>query len=297
MADRHTNETALQRTYRAFETLIAEEDAALDLAQAALLIASMEYPDLDMAYYLEQLDVLARRVRMVLALPEPDILPQLPPQIEPLAVIKALNRVLFCEEHFHGNVTDYRNPANSFFNKVLEEHRGIPITLSLLYMEVAKRVGIQIDGVGLPFHFLVRCHLSHGIIYIDPFENGQFLSERDCRELIRQKARGRIKFHAQWFEPVSHKRFLVRMLNNLKHIYLQAEDYTRALSICNLIILLLPDAAMEQRDRGVIHLQLKHYARALHDLTTYIESAPQAEDHDEILDYIKTIRQIMAMMN
>jgi regulator of sirC expression with transglutaminase-like and TPR domain len=297
MADRYPKDAAQQRTYRAFEALITGEDAAIDLAQAALLIASIEYPDLDMAHYVAQLDALARRVRTILALPSPDALPQLPAEMDPLTVIEALNAVLFDEEQFHGNKEDYYNPDNSFFNKVLEERAGIPITLSLLYMEVGKRVGIQIDGIALPFHFMVRCRPAQELIYIDPYERGLLLNEQECRDRLRLMAKGKIKIHAHWFEPISHKLFLSRMLRNLKKCYLDGEDYERTLVVCDLIILLIPHFASEWRDRGVIHLQLKHYARALHDLTTYLELAPQADDRSEILNHIKTIRQLMAMMN
>ena len=301
MADRFPKETAKQRTYRAFEALVTGDDAAIDLAQAALLIASTAYPDLDMAHYITQLDLLARRVRALLELPEQEVQPTLPENIDPLTILHALNQVLFTEEQFPGNHADYTNPENSFFNRVLENHTGIPITLSLLYMEVGRRVGIQLDGAGLPYHFMVRCRLPERIIYIDTFEGGLFFSEQECRERIRQMAEhiagGRIKFHAQWFAPITHKQLLFRMLNNLKQIYLRNEDYTHALTICDLMVLLMPQAAPERRDRGTIHLQLKHYARALHDLMVYLELAPTAKDRVEIQNHIKSIRQIMAMLN
>src|SRR5947209_10310805 len=136
MEESFPQDTTEQSAYRAFEALVVGEDATIDLAQAALLIACIEYPDLDIAYYLDQLDALARRVRALLALPGPDLLPQLPAEIEPLDVLHALNTVLFKQEQFHGNRTDYYNMANSFLNKVLEAHTGIPISLSVLYMEV-----------------------------------------------------------------------------------------------------------------------------------------------------------------
>jgi regulator of sirC expression with transglutaminase-like and TPR domain len=297
MAESFPQDTAEQRAYRAFEALIARDDAAIDLAQAALLIACIEYPDLDMAYYLAQLDALARRVRAELALPGPDVLPELLREIEPLAVINALNEVLFRQERFRGNQEDYYNPANSFLNKVLEEHTGIPISLSVLYMEVSRRVGLPLDGIGLPFHFMVRCCLPESCIYIDAFDDGKLLSEQECRERIYQAAGGKVKIYARWFEPVSHKQLLSRMLLNLKHIYLHQEAYARMIAVCDRLLLLDPRSATEWRDRGMIHLQLKQYGRALRDLRTYMELAPQAQDRDEILGHIKTIRQMIAMMN
>src|SRR5947209_5218030 len=297
MAEPFPQDTTEQSAYRAFEALLAAEDTAIDLTQAALLIACIEYPDLDMAHYTAQLAELARRVRTLLALPDPDVLPQLPSEIEPLAVIHALNDVLFEQEQFHGNRTDYYNPANSFLNKVLEEHTGIPISLSVLYMEVGRRVGLHLDGIGLPYHFVVGCRSPKGYVYIDVFDGGTLLNEQQCRERIYRMRGGKIKIQAQWFEPVSHKQLLFRMLQNLKQIYLSNEAYTRVLAVCDRLLLLDPKLAVEWRDRGMVHLQLKRYGRALSDLKAYLELAPRAKDRDEILGHIKEIRQMISMMN
>ncbi len=297
MAEPFPQDTTEQSAYRAFEALVAEEDMAIDLTQATLLIACIEYPDLDMAHYTAQLDAFARRVRALLALPDHDVLPQLPSEVEPLAVIHALNGVLFEQERFHGNRTDYYNPANSFLNKVLEEHTGIPISLSVLYIEVGRRVGLHIDGIGLPYHFVVRCRSSEGYVYIDVFDGGRLLDEQQCRELIYRMRGRKVKIQAHWFEPVSHKQLLFRMLQNLKHIYLRNEAYTQVLAVCNRLLLLDPGLALEWRDRGMVHLQLKHYGRALSDLKTYLKLAPRARDRDEIIGHIKTIRQMISMMN
>lgn len=297
MTDPYAKNTAQQRTYRAFAALLAGDDEAIDLVQAALLIASTQYPDLDMAYYTAQLDSLAQRVRTALALPAPNLQPALPEGIEILRVIEAMNKILFEEEQFRGNRDDYHNPNNSLLNKVLEEHAGIPVTLSLIYAEVGKRVGIQIDGIGVPYHFLVRCQSPQGFIYIDPYEGGRQMSERGCRERIRQIAQHRIRFHSQWLEPFTRRHWLMRILNNLKRIYINQDDYDRALTICDLLILLNPRTAEEWRDRGLIRLQLKHYSRAIKDLKAYTELAPEASDRYEILNYIKTARQMLAMLN
>jgi regulator of sirC expression with transglutaminase-like and TPR domain len=198
----YSKNTAQERTYRAFEALITGNENSIDLAEAALLIASIEYPDLDRTFYLRQLDELARQVRAVLDLPYPETLPQLPEEIDPLRVLEAMNRVIFEKEQFHGNRQDYSSPDNSFFNKVLENRAGIPITLSLLYIEVGRRVGVTIEGIGLPWHFVVRYCLPQEIIYIDVFNQGHFMDERACRDMIRNMAQTRIRMHAEWFEPV-----------------------------------------------------------------------------------------------
>ena len=298
MAEQHSEHTAQQRAYRELAEIVAKEDAEIDLTQAALLIATIAYPDLDSARYLTQLSELAQRVRSVLALPSPAEMPELPDDIDPLAVITAMNTVLFEQEDFHGNYSDYYNPNNSFLNQVLEQKTGIPITLSLLYIEVGKRVGIQLDGIGLPFHFVVGCRLSDGNTwYIDPFERGQLMSEQQCRIHIRRLAGGKIRFHAHWFHPVTHKQLLIRMLTNLKNSYMHHENFPLALAVCDRLVLLAPTVAQERRDRGIVHLQLKHYVRALYDLKAYTEMAPEAEDRKEMLEYIRTLRQTISMMN
>ena len=297
MTEAFPNDTPQQRAFRAFETLVAGEDMAIDLSLAALLIANLEYPRLDIAHYMAQLDSLAERVRALLGLTGAGTPEHLPVNMDVPAVIAAMNTVLFGEEHFHGNTEDYYNSSNSFLNEVLERHTGIPIALSLLYMEVGRRVGVWFDGIGLPFHFVVGCRFQQKRIYIDPFESGRVLSEQECRTRVREVIGKKDKIPTQWFEPVSRKYLLIRMLNNLKHIYLHSEDYARALRICDCILVLAPRSPQERRDRGVIYLQLKRYGRALHDLAAYLQLAPQAEDHDEIQRQVKIIRQILAMMN
>jgi regulator of sirC expression with transglutaminase-like and TPR domain len=164
-------------------------------------------------------------------------------------------------------------------------------------MEVSRRVGLQIDGIGLPFHFMVRCSSPDGYIYIDVFDDGELLNEQQCRERIYRIGGRKIKIPARLFEPVAHKQLLARMLQNLKHIYLHKEEYTRVLAVCDRLLLLDPSSAVERRGRGMVHLQLKHYGRALSDLKTYLELVPRAEDRDEILGHIKMIRQMISMMN
>jgi regulator of sirC expression with transglutaminase-like and TPR domain len=293
--------TPQQRALHAFADLVAGPDASIDLAQAALLIACSEYAELVPARYLQQIDELAQRVRTLLGLAPPlaggSAAPPAQDAQQLLDVIGALNEVLFQQERFQGNREDYYNPANSFLNDVLERHTGLPITLSLLYIEVGRRVGVRFEGIGLPFHFVVGCLLPQGRIYIDPFEAGRIYNARECRERVRRMPGNRGKLYAQWFEPIGARNLLARLLNNLKHIYITAEDYARALVMCDHLVLLLPQAPLERRERGAVHLQLKHYTRALQDLSAYAELAPAGQDTEEIRRQIKTLRQIIAKMN
>jgi regulator of sirC expression with transglutaminase-like and TPR domain len=297
MAEESPRDTPQQRARKAFEALIAGDDDAIDLAQAALLIACEEYPDLNIARYMAKLNHLALVVLDVFGLSITELQAEIPTQLPPERILEAMNYVLFELEHFQGNSADYYNPRNSFLNDVLDQHTGIPITLSLLYMEVGKRLGLQIDGIGLPWHFIVRCRLPSDVIYIDPFTGGRILTEHDCHELVQRNAKSKVKFNPYWLEPVSKKQLLLRLLGNLKHIYIIQTDYVRALSICDRILLLALDSPTERRDRGAIHLQLKHYSRALRDLKAYIALAPHANDVNRIQRQIREIHQMLALLN
>ena len=289
---------ARQRVRRAFITLITEEDTSIDLARAALLIAAEEYPALDLDLYLARLAELAERVRGHLESQESALSETPTTMDEYLVVLHAMNTVLFEQERFRGNRIDYYNPQNSFLNRVLERRLGIPLTLSLVYMEVGKRLGLRIEGVGMPFHFMVRCSPGGAApLYIDPYEKGKFLNAQECRLRLAQIFKDEKDFDPTWLEPLSSRQFLTRMLTNLKHIYLHKGDYQRALMASDRILLLNPAQAVELRDRGIVHFHLKQYARAIHDLGTYIELAPQADDIEEVRKQIKIIRQLIAMMN
>lgn len=285
---------ARQRARQAFTTLILGDEASIDLAHAALLIAAEEYPNLDLSQYMTRLEDLAAQVRQRL---EKQPASQPTTINECFDILHAMNGVLFGQERFRGNRIDYYNPQNSFLNRVLERRLGIPLTLSLVYIEVGKRLGLHIAGVGMPFHFIVRCELLESSIYIDPYEKGKFLSEQDCRQRLAQVFKNPEDFDPTWLEPLSSRQLLVRMLANLKHIYIHKGDFQRALMACDRILLLNPTLPVELRDRGVVHFHLKHYSRAIHDLGTYIELAPLADDVEEVRQQVKIIRQLIAMMN
>ncbi|HTI15463.1 MAG TPA: transglutaminase-like domain-containing protein [Dictyobacter sp.] len=295
MSEQFSRDTQYERIYHAFAALLDADDEAIDLTHAALLMASIEYPDVDFAPTLAYLDLLAQRTRAILS-PSTEQTTAIEPQA-PFAVVEALNTVLFEEEQFHGNQEDYYNLNNSFLNKVIELRTGIPITLSLLYMEVARRVGVHIDGIGAPYHFLVRYQGQEGIIYIDPFLQGMIMSEESCRERLRKLTQYQSEFQEKWLQPVSHRYLLLRILNNLKRIYINDDQFQSALAICNLILLIAPHEDHARRERGYIHIQLKHYSRALRDLTTYLDAHPDTDDRYELRNQIKSLRNIIALLN
>jgi regulator of sirC expression with transglutaminase-like and TPR domain len=301
MEDQDNIPTPQQRARKAFEALFAGGDVAIDLGRAALLIASEEYPDLDIAHYLAQLDVLAMQVRAALGIAdvsEDADLTRALQERDPYSIIKAINEVLFVQERFRGSSkADYYNPRNSFLNDVLERRIGIPITLSLVYMEVGRRLGVQIDGIGLPFHFIVGYRLPEGRIYIDAYEQGRILTEEDCRLRMNRIFKGKAHFNRRWLQPVSHRQLLVRMLDNLKYIYMSRGDDKRALSVCDRLVLLAPNSAIERRDRGRLYIHLKMYGRALRDLKMYLELASEGEDVEEVQKQVNALRQFIAMMN
>ncbi len=276
------------------------DDAAIDLGRAALLIAAEEYPDLDIAHYLAQLDVLAMQARAALGVADLEgaELSRALQERDPLSIIEAINQVLFVQEHFRGSSkADYYNPRNSFLNDVLERRIGIPITLSLVYMEVGRRLGVQIDGIGMPLHFLVAYRLSERRIYIDAYEQGRILTEKDCQERVQRMFKGKVHFNQRWLQPISHRQILVRMLDNLKYIYIARGDDKRALAVCDRLVLLAPRSAIERRDRGRLYIHLKMYGRALRDLKIYLELASEGEDVEEVQKQVSALRQFIAMMN
>src|SRR6266850_1134007 len=203
----------------------------LDLARAALLIASEQYPGLDILRYVAKFEVMAAAVR-----------PAVTTTDDPTLKIEYLNAYLFEERGFRGNAEEYYDPRNSFLNDVVDRGLGIPITLSILYMEVGRRVG-------MPGHFIMQYAEPEEDIYIDPFNRGRMLSRQACEELIQQLYGEPVPFHETFLAPVSKKQILARMLMNLKAIYIQAKDYLKALSVVERLLSIQPDAEQEMKDR------------------------------------------------
>lgn len=273
---------------RAFAALVALPDGAIDLAQAALLIAREEYPDLDVGQYLTRLDQMAETLRSRLRGGEVFT-----------SQIAHLNRLLFDEIGFRGNLEEYYDPRNSFLNDVLDRRVGIPISLSAIYLEVARRIGCPLAGVSFPGHFLVRYMGREATteILIDPFNRGAILTEAECRRRIEEMYQGRVAFRSEFLKRARTRQILERMLYNLKAIYEGQRDYHRALKIQQLLVCVHPEGPREIRDRGLIHYRLALLAQAVEDLKAYVEAAPQAPDTDEIRHRLHELQRLAPRMN
>jgi regulator of sirC expression with transglutaminase-like and TPR domain len=251
------------------------------LAKAALYIAQEEYPQLDIPAHLAMLDRMADTLRQ-----------QLPATPYPMKIIRTINRYLFDELNFRGNDLDYYDPRNSFLNEVLTRRVGIPITLSLVYLELAKRIGFPMAGVGMPGHFLIRPTLEEMAIFVDPFHRGEILFEQDCHDRFQQMFGDSARLEPQHLEHITPATFLVRLLTNLKMIYLQQRNVPKALDAINRILLIHPEAVAEWRDRGLINYQQGRLDAALLDLERYLYESPEASDAYEIRRVIQQIERV-----
>ena len=265
---------------RRFAALAERAQGEFRLAEGALLIAQEEYPDLDVAGYLQRLDVMAEAVSAHLGL-----------EIDPQRIVAQLNTYLFDEQGFRGNLEDYYDARNSFVNDVLERKTGIPITLSVVYIELARQVGLPIVGVGMPGHFLVRYSAQPTVFWIDPFHRGQLLTQEDCQQLLERMYGEALAWSDAYIEPVSDHAILQRMLYNLKAIYVHQGDHRRALRVVERLLLLRPDGLTEVRDRGLLRAQLGSLEAALDDLQHYLQLSPEAADAALIAQHITTLRQ------
>ena len=272
-----------------FQQIVSGPDEEINLAEAALLIASEEYPDLDIAAYLARLDEMAATLKR-----------RLRADISPADTIVALNRFLFVEYGFTGNAADYYDPRHSFLNEVLDRKRGIPLTLALVYIEISRRIGLPVQGVSFPAHFLVKCRLGEGTVVLDPYAKGISLSLDDLKQRIKSLRNG-VELPqssiAEMLAAASNKDILVRMLRNLKGIYSHRKQWLKALAATDRIVTIVPDLADEYRDRGMIYLSLECFRAALFDLQAYIKMLPEAADADTIRQKVVELQAVAARLN
>lgn len=274
---------------QAFAALVGKDvpDEQIDLARAALVIAQTEYPNLDIDMYMSRIDALARSVR--------SLIPDLGDVGES---ISALNRIMFETEGFRGNRDDYYDPRNSFLNDVLDRKVGIPITLAVVYMEVARRIGFPLVGVGMPGHFLLKHYDVEGRqIIIDPFNQGSILSDAECQHRLDEIYSGQLPLQPEYLEAVTRRQILIRMLNNLRGIYVSVRNFKKALPIVDLILAIYPRSPEDVKQRAMLRHNQGQFRGALQDLDDYMKMSPEASDADEIRQMATSIRRVLAMMN
>jgi len=247
-----------------------------ELAPAALAIARVEYPTLDVEGYLDAIDRMgddaAARVSQA--------------GVRGQDAIQVLNEYLYDDQRFTGNRERYDDPRNSFLNEVIDRRTGIPISLAVVYLEIARRAGVAVDGVNFPGHFLVRAsderprlRVGGEVVIVDPFHGGALLSELDCREMLRQHVGEDAAFDRDLLRPATRHQIVVRMLVNLKRLYVRMRSFPQARFAADLLLSVDPSAVSELRDRGLLAYHLQDFSAALRDLETYLRLRPrQAEE-------------------
>ncbi len=262
-----------------FEKILSEKEEKIDLARACLLIAQDAYPELDVERYMGEIESLALRLRTRL---------KNVGGVEERVI--ALNEFLYEDLGYWGNTDDYYDPRNSYLNEVIDRKTGIPITLAILYMEIGRRIGLPLEGVSFPGHFLVRLRLRGGVLIFDPFSGGAPQSEPELRQRLQRVIPEGVAADVsvaelpleQFLEPASNRQILARVLRNLKGIYRESDKPERLLQVLNRMLVVSPDAAAELRDRGFVYQRLECWRPALQDLTDYLQRDPEAADLDVV---------------
>jgi len=258
---------------------VSQADEEVNLARAALMVAREEYPQLSEERHLGQLDLLAEETR-----------DRLNDENAPLLVLHELLNSLHERQGFRGNREAYYDPRNSFLNDVLDRRLGIPLTLGIVVLEVGWRLGLPLEGVNFPGHFLVRFKGDAFNLLVDPYDGGAVRFEDEAQELLDRVYGGMIRVHDSFLKAATKREMLVRLLMNLKSLYLNVQDHPRALSVVERILLIRPIAAGEIRDKGVILARLGRKGEALEQLKAYLNVAPDAADSHRILEMVEELK-------
>jgi regulator of sirC expression with transglutaminase-like and TPR domain len=266
---------------RLFTSQIQRPEEGLEMDLAALYLAGEEYPVLDVRAYRSQLDTLAAEVRDASA-----------DATNERSLVDALSRHLFDQAGFTGNIDNYNSADNNYLNRVLDTHTGMPVTLSLIYLEIGKRLGIRCHGVGLPGHFLVW--LDELDLYLDPFNQGRLLSAADCRRLVQDTMGPHFPWREEYLAPYRKRDILYRMLNNLKGIYFNAGDYRRATGCLERIALISPSASRLNRDLCWCYANTRQYQSAIHHLELYLQSTWPSQEFSEFKHQVESLWSAIA---
>lgn len=271
-----------RRDWEQFLAVARLPDEQIELARAALLLATFEDPALDIEHELGLLDSLATVAAT-----------RMGNERDPFGSVNALSEYLFDEVGFRGNEEDYYDPRNSYLNQVLKRRLGIPITLSLVYIETGTRLGIPLVGVGIPGHFLVR-HRDVEDLIVDPFHAGILLSQRECADRLRQSVGEGTAWDKSYLAPIGNREYIARMVRNLKGCFLRLHDYPQALRMFEWLLHMDPPAPVDQRERGVVRLRLGEYQEAVDDLRAYLAAEPDSPEADAVQQLIDRVKRRMA---
>ena len=267
-----------------FATLV-QSDAQFPLLEAVASLAQDEYPELDVQQVLGDVDQLLARVQR-----------RLPADAAALHRLRVLNQFFFVDLGFGGNVNDFYDPDNSYLHAVLRTRRGIPISLAVLWMELAQGLRLDARGVGFPGHFMVKVHLPKGQVVLDPFTGHSLSREQLAERLEPYRRRSADDEDAEvplglYLQTASPREILARMLRNLKEIHRAQEDWGRLVPVLDRLIVLQPDAWPEYRDRGLAHAALGHKQQAVPDLEAYLRHTDAGQDLDAITDRVAELKR------
>jgi regulator of sirC expression with transglutaminase-like and TPR domain len=269
-----------------FVQMIQRPDPAIDLARTALLVAAESDPNVDVDGELATIESWAEELKR-----------RLDPDWNNLQKLARLRSFVYEDLGFRGDRAHYFSPSNSLLHEVMRRRLGIPLTLSILFMELGWRIGIPFEGVGFPGHFLVRLAGEPRDLLLDPFRRGMSVHEEDCRKMLLDTSGGKLPFDTRLLASVGKREMILRLLNNLKGAYLRSGDDALALAAVDRLLVLDPDDIDEIRDRGLLLFRLHRYGAALDGLRTYLQRAPQARDREAMERHIESLRQILSTMN
>lgn len=265
-----------------FDPLVAEwvsfvRNPNFNLVEKCLKFAQIiEYPDLEIEDYIKRISKIGYSLKESIS----DVK-------NPTYLISMLNEHLFKNLGFSGDDDDYYNPKNNFLNDVIDKKTGLPITLSILYCEIAKFIGLDLRIVGFPGHVLVKYNEE---MILDPFYDGRVLDIEDLDEILDTNFDGEVEFRPEFLDEISTEQVLIRITRNLKNSYVQSFVYEKALRCVNMILELEPESSEEIRDKGILEERLLNYEKALLNLNKYLEMEPNAEDVDFVLELIRSIK-------
>ncbi len=277
---------ANERIRSDFIRMVGRPDADFDLVHAALLVAAESDPRLDVQGELRRIDAWAEELRG-----------RVEPSFNNLQKLARLRNFAFEHLGLRGDVKSYYSPSNSLLNEVMARRRGIPLTLGILFLELGRRIGMPLEGVGFPGHFLVRLTGEEEDLIIDPYRRGMMVHEEDRRRMLDEITGGRVEYHDALLAAASKRDMITRLLRNLKAAYLRAEDDANALLAVERLLVLYPGDPDEIRDRGLLHYRLRRYGLALDDLKEYLQLRPDAHDREPIEAHRANLRRILADMN